>query len=129
MKLPKIFSVFFLLMSSVLTFTPSIASRRPTVLYAEPPQLDDEEPPLVQMVTSSPNKGLFGFVSNRITSKVAGWVSGLCGYVARGMAEDIEYADLPPPYVPAIFGVVLLAGVGILTASLGDVMEEGTFQW
>ena len=27
-------------------------------------------------------------------------------------------------YIPAIFGVVLLAGVGILTSSLGDVMDE-----
>jgi hypothetical protein len=27
-------------------------------------------------------------------------------------------------YIPAIFGVVLLAGVGILTTSLGDVMDE-----
>lgn len=30
-------------------------------------------------------------------------------------------------YIPAIFGVVLLAGVGVLTSSLGDVMDEGTF--
>lgn len=27
-------------------------------------------------------------------------------------------------YVPAIFGVVLLAGVGVLTSSLGNVMDE-----
>jgi hypothetical protein len=27
-------------------------------------------------------------------------------------------------YIPAIFGVVLLAGVGVLTGSLGDVMDE-----
>ena len=40
-------------------------------------------------------------------------------------SDDYEIAELPPPYVPAIFGVVLLAGVGVLTASLGDVMDEG----
>jgi hypothetical protein len=60
-------------------------------------------------------------------SPVAGLVLGLGGYVARGMAsdEDLEMAELPPPYVPAIFGVVLLAGVGALSASLGNVMDEG----
>jgi hypothetical protein len=60
-------------------------------------------------------------------SPVAGLVLGLGGYVARGMAsdEDLEMAELHPPYVPAIFGVVLLAGVGALTASLGNVMDEG----
>lgn len=39
-------------------------------------------------------------------------------------AEEIEIAELPPPYVPAIFGVVLLAGVGLLTSSLGNVYDE-----
>ena len=39
----------------------------------------------------------------------------------------IQYSNLPflfLRYIPAIFGVVLLAGVGILTSSLGDVMDE-----
>ena len=35
------------------------------------------------------------------------------------------FSFVPPlRYIPAIFGVVLLAGVGILTSSLGDVMDE-----
>ena len=86
---------------------------------------EDAETTLVDVVAREKR----GFIGSRVASVVAGWVSGLCGYVTRGMAEDLEYAELPPPYVPAIFGVVLLAGVGLLTASLGDVMDEGkTFQ-
>ena len=82
---------------------------------------EDAETTLVDVVAREKR----GFIGSRVASVVAGWVSGLCGYVTRGMAEDLEYAELPPPYVPAIFGVVLLAGVGLLTASLGDVMDEG----
>ena len=61
-----------------------------------------------------------------VLSKIAGWVTGLGAFVANGIAADeaMEVAELPPPYVPAIFGVVLLAGVGILTSSLGNVMDE-----
>jgi hypothetical protein len=57
---------------------------------------------------------------------VAGLVSGLGGFVAQGMATDeLVIEELPPPYVPALFGVLLLVGVGALTASLGNVMDEG----
>lgn len=66
-------------------------------------------------------------IASRVACKCAGLASGFCGFVARGMAEDVEYAELPPPYVPALFGVILLAGVGVLTASLGDVMTEGMY--
>ncbi|KAG7337225.1 hypothetical protein IV203_036293 [Nitzschia inconspicua] len=66
-------------------------------------------------------RGIRGFFYNRF----AGFVSGLVGFVTQGIAaDDYELAELPPPYIPAIFGVVLLAGVGILTSSLGDVMDE-----
>jgi hypothetical protein len=40
-------------------------------------------------------------------------------------AEDAyEIAELPPVYVPVIFGIGLLIGVGLLTGSLGDVIDE-----
>ena len=38
--------------------------------------------------------------------------------------EEYEIAELPPVYVPALFGVALLVGVGVLTGSLGNVMDE-----
>ena len=83
-----------------------------------------EDPPLVLMIESEHTSG-GRWMGSRVASKCAGLISGLSGFVARGMAEDLEYAELPPPYVPALFGVVLLAGIGVLTASLGDVMTEG----
>lgn len=47
--------------------------------------------------------------------------------VAMAAQEDVveyEAVGLPPPYVPALFGVALLGGVGLLTGSLGNVMDE-----
>jgi hypothetical protein len=39
--------------------------------------------------------------------------------------DDYEVAELPPVYVPVLFAIVVIGGVGVLTASLGDVMDEG----
>ena len=73
---------------------------------------------------------LTSIVSKRriiLAPSVVGIATGLCSFVSRGMAasDDVEFAELPPPYVPALFAVALLAGVGLLTASLGDVLDEG----
>ena len=40
-------------------------------------------------------------------------------------ADDLEIVDLPPVFVPILFAVGVLGGVGVLTASLGNVMDEG----
>lgn len=42
-------------------------------------------------------------------------------------ADDYEVAELPPVYVPILFAIGIIGGVGVLTASLGDVMDEGMF--
>eukprot|EP00956_Cyclotella_meneghiniana_P017753 scaffold29195_cov69-Cyclotella_meneghiniana.AAC.6 len=39
-------------------------------------------------------------------------------------ADDYEVAELPPVYVPILFAIAIIGGVGVLTASLGDVMNE-----
>lgn len=56
-------------------------------------------------------------------------LSGLPDLVASSnllvsAVEDYEVAELPPPIVPVVFGIGLLVGVGLLTGSLGDVMDE-----
>jgi len=38
--------------------------------------------------------------------------------------DDVEVADLPPIWVPILFAFGILIGVGVLTASLGDVYTE-----
>jgi len=59
-------------------------------------------------------------------SSMAGFVTGAIGVIGQAVAEDeYELAELPPVWVPALFGVGLIAGVGLLTASLGNVMDEG----
>jgi len=56
---------------------------------------------------------------------VVGLSSGLNSFASiAAAADDIEMADLPPPYVPVLFSVALLAGVALLTGSLGDVIDE-----
>mmetsp|Transcript_34502 Transcript_34502/g.46229 ORF Transcript_34502/g.46229 Transcript_34502/m.46229 type:complete len:149 (-) Transcript_34502:86-532(-) len=47
--------------------------------------------------------------------------------VGAALAEDIdgyEVTELPPPYIPIFFAILLVGGVGALTLSLGDVMKE-----
>lgn len=39
-------------------------------------------------------------------------------------ADDYELVDLPPPWVPLAFAAGLVVGVGLLTSSLGDVIDD-----
>ncbi len=41
--------------------------------------------------------------------------------------DDLEIAALPPVWVPIVFAIFILGGVGLLTSSLGDVYTEGVF--
>lgn len=61
------------------------------------------------------------------SSSLAGIISGATAFVGQSIAATDEYemAELPPIWVPAVFGVVLLIGVALLTSSLGNVMDEG----
>ncbi|CAB9504943.1 expressed unknown protein [Seminavis robusta] len=60
-----------------------------------------------------------------VLGPMAGLTTGLVTFAGAAFAgEEIEMAELPPPYVPAIFAVGLLVGVGVLTGSLGNVIDE-----
>jgi len=54
----------------------------------------------------------------------AGLFAPLAAFAESGAEDVAEYAELPPPYVPVAFAMVLLVGVGVLTSSLGNVMQE-----
>ena len=45
---------------------------------------------------------------------------------AFAAADELEIAELPPVYVPILFAIAIIGGVGVLTFSLGNVMDEGT---
>mgnify|MGYP000019772874 CR=1 FL=1 len=65
-------------------------------------------------------------LASKHLASVGGFVTGAVGVIGQAVAADeYELGELPPPYVPAIFGLVLLVGVGFLTSSLGNVMDEG----
>ena len=69
-------------------------------------------------------------LASKHIASAAGFVTGAVGVIGQVVAADeYELAELPPPYVPAIFGLVLLVGVGVLTSSLGNVMDEGEYRW
>ena len=63
-----------------------------------------------------------------ITGLTTGWLSfaasAMADYYTDGASDDLEIESLPPPYVPIIFAVVIIGGVGVLTSSLGDVMYD-----
>ena len=44
--------------------------------------------------------------------------------LAAMAADDLELEELPPVYVPILFAILVLGGVGVSTASLGNVMDE-----
>lgn len=60
-----------------------------------------------------------------LSNSVAGFASGALSLAPFAWAgEEIEMADLPPPWIPALFGIGLLVGVGVLTGSLSSVIDE-----
>jgi hypothetical protein len=68
-------------------------------------------------------RALEAFNSNNGMAAVASSFAFLPAGAAMA-TEEIEIAELPPVYVPVLFGIVLLVGVGLLTSSLGNVMDE-----
>jgi len=45
-------------------------------------------------------------------------------FAAIAAEDDYEVVELPPPYIPVVFGIVILGAAGWLTASLGNVLDE-----
>lgn len=70
------------------------------------------------------------FSVGTVSKAFAGLSSALVTFASTAAfaGEEIEMAELPPPWVPAVFAVLLLIGVGVLTGSLGNVMDEGKYR-
>lgn len=63
-----------------------------------------------------------GLTTGLLTSTSMAWAD----YYTDGVVDDdLEIESLPPPWVPIIFAIVIIGGVGVLTSSLGDVMYDG----
>ena len=57
-------------------------------------------------------------------SLLAGCITFLTTTPFAAFADDLEVTELPNPIVPVLFGILVIGGVGVLTASLGDVYTE-----
>ena len=125
-------------LSSVSAFTPSShiqaasSSRRHVELGAMKSSADDMD----QQPTYSPirmdqlsvqdnkSRALYAGIAGMTTGWLSWTSNALADYYTDGASDDLEIESLPPPYVPIIFAVVIIGGVGLLTSSLGDVMYD-----
>ena len=107
--------------------------RRPTnternsVVLSTPPPLNDVEFTQIATYKSSAGMGPIGAIV-LVRSLFLGCIALLTTTPLASFAEsvdDMEIAELPPVYVPIIFAIGVIGGVGVLTASLGNVMDEG----
>jgi len=76
------------------------------------------------------NAGSLKVDNNLKQSLLAGCITFLTTTPLSAFAEtvdDLEIVELPPVYVPILFAIGVLGGVGVLTASLGNVMDEGEY--
>ena len=136
--------LFFLLasLSGVSAFAPSshahihtgkVSSSRQHVELGAKPSADMKEEPSyspirMDQLSSQKNGSRSRALYTGITGMTTGWLSwtsnALADYYTDGASDDLEIESLPPPYVPIIFAIVIIGGVGLLTSSLGDVMYD-----
>ena len=81
---------------------------------------DKEQVPISETSVVALNESKSGLKQ----SLLAGCITFLTTTPFASFADDLEVAELPPPYIPVIFGILVIGGVGVLTASLGDVYTE-----
>ena len=70
------------------------------------------------------SKALYAGIAGMTTGWLSWTSNALADYYTDGASDDLEIESLPPPYVPIIFAIVIIGGVGLLTSSLGDVMYD-----
>eukprot|EP00547_Thalassionema_nitzschioides_P014289 CAMPEP_0194235648 /NCGR_PEP_ID=MMETSP0158-20130606/3084_1 /TAXON_ID=33649 /ORGANISM="Thalassionema nitzschioides, Strain L26-B" /LENGTH=127 /DNA_ID=CAMNT_0038969167 /DNA_START=41 /DNA_END=424 /DNA_ORIENTATION=- len=73
---------------------------------------------------SNSEKSPVKFTVEKNTAFLTGVLSSQFIAKAAYAVDNLEVAELPPPYVPVAFGILVLGGVGWLTSSLGNVMDE-----
>jgi hypothetical protein len=129
----KILLWFSLLVCQTVAFAPAAVVQTPSSSNTRISALAQDEGIASWATKRDPDIATTSFslspstLPSSFSLKVAGFSTGLLSLAGSAFAgEEIEMAELPPPWVPAVFAVVLLIGVGVLTGSLGNVMDEGT---
>ena len=94
------------------------------------PTVNNEVLSSITMDQRGTNAGSLKVDNNLKQSLLAGCITFLTTTPLSAFAEtvdDLEIVELPPVYVPILFAIGVLGGVGVLTASLGNVMDEGEY--
>jgi hypothetical protein len=93
------------------------------ILQTQPsfPISGDKEQPNSERTVVIPNNESHSGLKQ---SLLAGCITFLTTTPFASFADDLEVSELPPPYIPVVFGILVIGGVGVLTASLGDVYTE-----
>lgn len=137
-------TLLFAALSSVSAFAPSShihksqaasssSSRQHVELEAMKPSADEMDEQLsyspirmdqLSVQGTRRSKALYAGFTGMTTGWLAWTSNALADYYTDGASDDLEIESLPPPYVPIIFAIVIIGGVGLLTSSLGDVMYD-----
>jgi len=132
-KMMKVVSMLLVLMCQAVAFAPA-STRTARLLSLE-----------TSLGAADPSKGLHAALNyeHEVTASFdplctsstrhgaaasAGLSTSLLTFVGPVLAEvdmdDVEISELPPVWVPIIFAIAILGGVGLLTGSLGDVISD-----
>ena len=111
----RLFLAVFSMKTFLILCTIAQAFAFAPVQYTSHSKVTEEVTPAFKQDDFSPQTSIGG---------AAGFATGALALLQSAGAEDIEYAELPPPYIPVAFGLALVAGVGLLTGSLGNVIDE-----
>jgi len=95
---------------------PSLIKSNPKSFLTPETPLCDNTFEFDNLGTTSPRK--------RILSIGVPSISFLLSTTAAFAADEIEVQELPPVYIPILFALACLGGVGLLTSTLGDVIAD-----
>lgn len=128
-----IFAALFCIICSLLRSTSAFSlgkalTNRHNNDFSVKKQVLQTQPSIISIEEEQQNPRAVGEIEDSSSglkqSLLAGCVTFLSTTPFAAFADDLEVTELPPPYVPVVFGILVIGGVGVLTASLGDVYTE-----
>eukprot|EP00571_Detonula_confervacea_P016656 CAMPEP_0172310360 /NCGR_PEP_ID=MMETSP1058-20130122/11441_1 /TAXON_ID=83371 /ORGANISM="Detonula confervacea, Strain CCMP 353" /LENGTH=163 /DNA_ID=CAMNT_0013023157 /DNA_START=81 /DNA_END=572 /DNA_ORIENTATION=+ len=114
----------FSLKNSNAARTQTPTTTKDNILQSPQPSLNGEEFTQISVHESTATSPIEASLRQ---SLFAGCITFLTTTPLAAFAEsvdELELTELPPVYVPILFAIGILGGVGVLTLSLGNVMDE-----
>ena len=100
------------------------SSSKNIIISQQPTFNDDESTFSTAAIDQSANKKPTSLQQSLLAGCITFITCTPLAAFAAAAAEELEIEELPPVYVPILFAIVIIGGVGVLTASLGDVYTE-----